>query len=314
MDFQDKLHAISEGEGEVNISNMFLTNDKMKQFANAIGKSGKVKTLIIDGCRITNHDVILLSASIRGNSLALSGCPLLEVLELAENDISDTGVAVLATCIRGNLQVLDLSDNKITCTGAVALADGLSDCQSLRYLDLSINKISDRGAVALAGCQSLQELDISNNEITDIGAVALAVGMQKCPSLRDLYICRNLISDTGAIELATCIRWSFQNMYITGNDITDTGYFALVHAFLYQGWRNLFYNKNRWYGCTFFYYDIDRCDTWREQSRLLDPWRAVVYCASSKSTGKKIQKWKDFMNIDGDRAIYVRVAMFLAEV
>jgi len=120
----------------------------------------------------------------------------------------------------------------------------------------------------------------------------LAANLEKWMNLKHLFITNSQISDIGALELVTGIAKcpSLKNICISDNPITYVGYLALARAFLYRVWRDLFYHKKRWYGCTILFHDIDRCDTWREQFRLLDPWRAVVYLSSSKSTGKKIQK------------------------
>jgi Ran GTPase-activating protein (RanGAP) involved in mRNA processing and transport len=65
----------------------------------------------------------------------------LKVLSLAQNDITDEGLAMLADMLRNNttLLFLDLSKNKLTDAGMITLSDALQQNTTLTHLNLDGN-------------------------------------------------------------------------------------------------------------------------------------------------------------------------------
>ena len=67
----------------------------------------------------------------------------LKVLSLAENNITNEGLAMLADMLRNNttLLLLDLSKNKLTDAGMITLSDALQQNTTLTHLNLDGNPL-----------------------------------------------------------------------------------------------------------------------------------------------------------------------------
>lgn len=96
----------------------------------------------------------------------------LRYLDMIENNITEKGVAVLATLIHDDFTDLNLSHNPIGDQGLAALSK--ANTSFLPFLSIEDANISDQGAVKLANiAMTILELNISHNLITSYGISAL---------------------------------------------------------------------------------------------------------------------------------------------
>jgi len=141
----------------------------------------------------------------------LKQCPMLQKLNLKDNNITGEGVAkiikVLEQYNNQELNYLDLSINKIGDIGAEKVAELLchNKCSKLLYINLSLNKIGDIGtnklALALGKYPYLMliELDLSHNLIRADGVDSL---ISKCSTIKRLDLSWNYIGLVEAASLA----------------------------------------------------------------------------------------------------------------
>lgn len=106
----------------------------------------------------------------------VTSCPLLEVLELALNEMTPASTPFVAAALasKPHLRIVNLSENEIECAGAVHIAYGLCGAAKLERLDMKTNQIGRVGAVALAnacagGKASMELLELDDNQISDTG-------------------------------------------------------------------------------------------------------------------------------------------------
>ncbi len=154
-------------------------------------------------------------------------------LYLADNDISDSGVELLAqAAFRGkSLSVFCIAGSKISDAGAKAMAKAARNCHSLTTFYLNGWRISDSGAKAVAeavkGCP-LSVFYLMGCRISDSGATAVAEAM-KGRSLSTFCLGSNEMSDAGAITVAKATKDCPLSMfYLGGNNISDSGATTVV--------------------------------------------------------------------------------------
>ncbi|KAI9216674.1 hypothetical protein BC828DRAFT_393071 [Blastocladiella britannica] len=118
------------------------------------------------------------------NSWAAGCHPHWYSMRLANNQIGDTGAAVVAAKLPLSLTELSVANNKIGDSGAAALGAMLP--LSLTYLDLSTNLFGDPGATVIAAklSPSLVEVHLGHNKIGDTGAAAIALAVLKVLDLK----------------------------------------------------------------------------------------------------------------------------------
>jgi Ran GTPase-activating protein (RanGAP) involved in mRNA processing and transport len=141
----------------------------------------------------------------------------LKVLNLAGNEIHDTGMQGLAVALaRSNVTELYLNDNQISEVGAQAFAENVlsslhlekedenenqpSPATTLRVIDLSSNQIKSDGCSAIAealarGDHAVQSLNLANNSIDDEGAGNFVEILDDIPTLQTLQLSGNTISE-----------------------------------------------------------------------------------------------------------------------
>jgi len=161
----------------------------------------KITTLILSRCDIQINIEQLVKV--------LEQCPMLQKLNLKDNNITGEGVAkiikVLEQYNNQELNYLDLSINKIGDIGAEKVAELLchNKCSKLLHINLSLNKIGDIGtnklALALGKYPNLMliELDLSHNLIRADGVDSL---ISKCSTIKRLDLSWNYI---GLVEVAS---------------------------------------------------------------------------------------------------------------
>lgn len=158
-----------------------------------IGTLKELRELKLNGCGLTNI------APLAGNTL-------LELLELANNSISDT--APLAEL--RSLRRLDLSQN------ALSSLDAFWGLDALEYLDISANSVVY--LAPLENCSELKTLYASRNSIADISVLA------NMPALEHLALCNNQIPDMG--PLVSCTK--LITLDLAGNQLTNADAIALM--------------------------------------------------------------------------------------
>ena len=104
-----------------------------------------------------------------------------------------------------NIRTSDISDN-----GIAHIATALQTNTTMRSLQISRCSISDEGAESLAGAlavnRSLKDLDISDNEIGDNGIAHIATALQTNNTLTRLVFDEGgTVTDEGALSLAAAL-------------------------------------------------------------------------------------------------------------
>ena len=157
-----------------------------------------LQVLCLTGVKINKNSAVALAT-------ALMHCPVLEEVNLANNNIDTVSMKTLAEGLKFNsrLKNLYLDLNEIGSEGAASLSRCLNKWQNLLHLSLGHCQINSLTAFAdgLKYCNNLQTLDLDYNNIGTEGAIALANGLKYCCSLYRLLLTGNPIEDAGAIEL-----------------------------------------------------------------------------------------------------------------
>jgi Ran GTPase-activating protein (RanGAP) involved in mRNA processing and transport len=120
-------------------------------------------TLELQVLQLELHQISFLSLSLRRNNC-------LRHLNLCGNRLGDLGTIMFAKAIPAcTLEVLNLNQNSIGNTGAAAIATGLAQNTSIKTLYLEFNEIGTAGCAALAGALRqntvLKELKLGFNQI-----------------------------------------------------------------------------------------------------------------------------------------------------
>lgn len=195
--------------------------------------------------RINNVKSLCLSyAGVRDNQmLCFSDLPCLEELNLDSCLVSDWTIAHLAqNNVTPNLVSLDLADSDLSDSGIRHLAKftklkclslfycnvsdsglrHLAQLTSLETLNLDSRDIGDEGLHHLRHLKNLKALDIFSGRITDSGCFMIS----KIKSLESLELCGGMISDLGCAMLASLENLTSLNLS-QNESITDRGAAAL---------------------------------------------------------------------------------------
>jgi len=182
---------------------------------------------------VRNNDIN--AEGIEPIAAALIGMPVKE-LKLAENDLRSAGVCKLAGVLHSmpNLQTLDLDNNHFGSDGAEELAKCLPE--TVCHLRLAGNKVRNKGVIALASALHtlplLKELILEENEVSDEGVQALADNLKNCSSLVYLNLISNRIGDSGCKALTEAVSKTacFQKLHLGENSIGEIGCMAMASA------------------------------------------------------------------------------------
>ncbi|XP_078391229.1 NACHT, LRR and PYD domains-containing protein 3-like isoform X7 [Cetorhinus maximus] len=222
-------------EGLRRLEHVLYKCQKLRLTSNNLGDSG-VKLLSAalrkPGCKIQELDL--------GDNKLTDSCaedlasvfnPSLTDLNLAYNNLGDSGVKRLSVALRGpdcKIQKLNLGDNKLTDSCAEDLASVFN--RSLTDLNLGDNNLGDSGvkrlSVALRGpdCK-IQKLDLRNNNLTDSCTKDFASVISTNQSLTDLDLGVNPLGDSGVKLLSVALRNSgckIQRLGLEDNKLTDS--------------------------------------------------------------------------------------------
>ena len=142
----------------------------------------------------------------------LAGSSRLKKLSLANSDIGNSQLAILASSILSNkdslpLESLQLSFNRISSPGIESLMKALWDTPILRELCLDNNLICDSGvkliAAVLPKMKRLETLNLGFNRFKAPGILALMKVIPSVEVLSDVSICGNTV-DTEAAKGIAC--------------------------------------------------------------------------------------------------------------
>ena len=179
------------------------TQDKAQAIEEILSANDKITTLIFDGEKIKDTEVIVLADALKANN---------------------------------TIKNLSLNDNQIGYEGAIALAQTLKVNKTLTRLHLHLNQIGNQGASALADALKvnniIKELSLNSNQIDASGASALADALKVNKTLTALHLSLNQIRDDGAIALAQALKVNNTIKYLTLRNvhIGNDGASALVEA------------------------------------------------------------------------------------
>lgn len=142
-------------------------------------------------------------------SKVLSAFTDLTEIYLSYLNLEDEGTEALADALKDSaplLEVLEMAGNDITAGSTAALATCIGEKQFLTRLILSENELKDEGAILISkalaeGHGQLTEVDLSSNSIRRAGARLLAQAVVNKPGFKLLNINGNFISDEGIDEV-----------------------------------------------------------------------------------------------------------------
>jgi Ran GTPase-activating protein (RanGAP) involved in mRNA processing and transport len=141
----------------------------------------------------------------------------LQVLSLANCDLDNDSLSVLASSIKSNreqlpLESLQLSFNQISCKGVESLSNAIWGCRSLRELLLDNNQIGDRGAgqiaAVLASANRLETLNVGFNRIKAVGIKAIMRTVPESESLHSLSLSGNTVDASAARSIAYALAFN----------------------------------------------------------------------------------------------------------
>ena len=141
----------------------------------------------------------------------------LRVLSLPNCEITDSGMARLATSIKANrenipLEVLQLSFNRITCKGMEIISNAVWGLESLRELLVDNNDVGDRGAQHIAtvipSLKRLEKLDVGFNKIQSLGMKLLMKSVSESTSLHSVSVSGNAIDIVSAKAIAYALAYN----------------------------------------------------------------------------------------------------------
>jgi len=135
--------------------------------------------------------------------------PLLDRLDMSNNDLGDDGTTQLTRAIskRSNVHLVDLklSSNSIGSAGIETIMNKLLQ-HNLISLSLDKNAIGDQGcqlvAASLQSMTALARLNLSFNQIGSRGIISLMRSLVACESITYLGLSGNILRISGAIALA----------------------------------------------------------------------------------------------------------------
>ena len=184
-------------EGGIALAGMLYKQPNMRHVkfeATSLGPAaaGAVASALAAGCAQLEHLNIsscdITPEGVPAVAKAISAMKNLKVLNIAENELGDFGVAQICVALKMSgcpLQELDVSNNEIVCAGAVAAARLAASKQGFTTLNLNENYSSDEGVEELksvlvdAGIASvLGSLEENDADMADEPEDAQAAGLE----------------------------------------------------------------------------------------------------------------------------------------
>ena len=173
-------------------------------------------------CAENEESIDLLMAAIKAS-------PLLQRIDISQNNLNTTGIQKFATAIKNavNLKSLIMKSNDINENAAIALADSLQDKYGLEVLDLGVNRIHTKGAIkisqALKNNTALQVLNLHNNAIESSAAQEISLMLFNKTKLLEIDVSQNTFKSEGINIIAKSLQSmnSLKVMNFSSNKITS---------------------------------------------------------------------------------------------
>ncbi|KAK9726641.1 hypothetical protein RND81_05G227500 [Saponaria officinalis] len=204
-------------EGALAIAEVVKRSPLLEDFrcsSTRVGSEGGVAlSEALDGC------VHLKKLDLRDNMFGVeAGVALSKALSKHANlveaylsylNLEDKGTISIVNALKDSaplLEVLELAGNDITPTATPAVAACLAEKQHLTKLNLAENELKDEGAIQIGKCLEeghvrLTELDMSTNGLRRAGARLLAQVVVDKPDFKVLNLNGNYISDDGIDDI-----------------------------------------------------------------------------------------------------------------
>ncbi|XP_062892829.1 ribonuclease inhibitor-like isoform X1 [Mobula hypostoma] len=238
-DFEHFISTLSANhslrEVELDLSYNELGDSGVKLLSEALRKiKCKIQRLILRSVGLTAAGVVDLAS-------ALSTNRSLTELDLAYNELGDSGVKLVSEALRKpecKIQKLGLRCVGLTAAGVVDLTSALSTNRSLTELDLSNNKLGDSGvklvfeALRNSECE-IQRLGLQCVDLTAAGVVDLASALSRNKSLTDLDLAYNELRDSGVKLVSEALRkpeCKIQRLGLWSVDLTAAAVVDLASA------------------------------------------------------------------------------------
>mmetsp|Transcript_51267 Transcript_51267/g.85028 ORF Transcript_51267/g.85028 Transcript_51267/m.85028 type:complete len:311 (+) Transcript_51267:42-974(+) len=289
MSSEEKV-AVSEGQPLV------ATDEQIKAFCHKVGwlvEEAKHENLIFGkkdpkAPDLTDEDGIAFTTLIRQQ-----GPTKLRYIFFSENEFGDKTAIEIAGLLKDNLmpelEVIHIADNQLSTVGVAAITNALTEQTHFYFRELNTNKnrkvgdeaivnllecwkkmwemprvenipwvklcmaghifekgkISDDGVVALCDAlmnrdfflNLLEELDLSDNQLTDVAleAIAACIAEGHFKRLKSLYLTSNKITNTGALALADAIKavkkpCKLFDIRLDYQEVTKLGKEAIIQA------------------------------------------------------------------------------------
>ncbi|KAL9239158.1 hypothetical protein vseg_013505 [Gypsophila vaccaria] len=161
--------------------NMFGTEAGIA-LSKALSKHENLREVYLSYLNLEDEGTIAISNALKDSA------PLLEVLELAGNDITPTAAPVVAACLaeKQHLSKLNLAENELKDEGSIQIGKCLEEGHSkLTEVDMNTNGIRRAGARLLAqavvGKPGFKLLNLNGNYISDEGIDDINEIFKKCP-------------------------------------------------------------------------------------------------------------------------------------
>ncbi|XP_047316299.1 RAN GTPase-activating protein 2-like [Impatiens glandulifera] len=141
---------------------------------------------------------------------------LIEEIYLSYLNLEDEGVIAIVDALKESsplLEVLDIAGNDITAGAAPSIVACIKEKEYLVKLILSENDLKDEGAIEISSALEashgpLKEVDLSVNSIRRAGARMIAQAVVGKPEMKLLNLDGNFISDEGVDELKSIFKSS----------------------------------------------------------------------------------------------------------
>ena len=192
----------------LDISSNNIGDAGIAHIANALLTNATLKTL-----RVRHLKGLISHSCAESLARALAdNCSSLKILDIADNNIGDKGIAHIANALLTNtlLKQLSVQNCDISGLGAESLARALAVNCSLEELDISHNNIGDNGiahiATILQSNTTLESLFINRCGMSSLGTESIARALAVNRSLKELVINSENIGDDGVAHIAQLLR------------------------------------------------------------------------------------------------------------
>ncbi|XP_067291563.1 leucine-rich repeat-containing protein 34 isoform X2 [Pseudorasbora parva] len=161
--------------------------------------------------------------------------------QLNGDRLTDDDVLVLSKTLVGNSAIkgLDLRYNCITDKGAVYVADLIQKNKSLKTLKMTGNKIGNKGGMTLAAMlqsnATLEEMDVTDCDLDTQSVLAFAIVLKNNRRIRAINISRPLIfslQEETTVHMAQMlvVNKTLRELHMGKHGMTDTGVKRLCEA------------------------------------------------------------------------------------